>query len=340
MKLPCWEIDSSHQSLCCRQRHDRSCFDGIFTKAECCSSGEAVVFPEAELAPPPPWLPGDDSVQHPAFSEEQRAWEASHASGSILHEFTFHGIHLRLHEFKDGRQSFTNYKSYMHGGKDTYALASHRLPAGAIAADVGANLGLVSILLARFGHPTSFVFALELHPVLFRYLLWNLRENNVTARVWPLNLGGCDPTMAIRGVPFAAWWAPHEAKAIVGHLDRSVLQNLRTVFLAPCVSFAQLLDVLGLDKLDFLKLDCEGCEWGFLGTNGSWKVAAARISRFVGELGHPTLATATSGEVGQLYYNATCGRPTGEDAKRFVKAFCLRVDGTRDPAVEGCERIT
>merc|ERR1712187_883285 len=56
-----------------------------------------------------------------------------------------------------------------------------------IAIDVGASVGAVSILMAKLWR-TAKVVALEPAPANYRYLLWNLRVNNVAQRVWPLNI--------------------------------------------------------------------------------------------------------------------------------------------------------
>ena len=65
--------------------------------------------------------------------------------------------------------------------------------------DVGANLGFSSIMVAA-RLPRSRVIAIEANPVLFRVLQWNIRANNVTENVWPLNIaisregnGQCNP---------------------------------------------------------------------------------------------------------------------------------------------------
>ena len=53
--------------------------------------------------------------------------------------------------------------------------------------DVGANVGVVSILMAKMW-PDARIVAVEPALATFRYLLWNLRENGVTKQVWPLNV--------------------------------------------------------------------------------------------------------------------------------------------------------
>ena len=50
-------------------------------------------------------------------------------------------------------------------------------------------LGLVSITLAKLW-PKARIVALEPAPSSFRYLLWNLRENNVTSQAAAVKLEG------------------------------------------------------------------------------------------------------------------------------------------------------
>ena len=54
--------------------------------------------------------------------------------------------------------------------------------------DVGGFIGDTAFLFATL-HPTVRVIVFEPNPVNCRYLLWNIRINNLTERVWPLCAG-------------------------------------------------------------------------------------------------------------------------------------------------------
>jgi len=248
-----------------------------------------------------------------------------------------------LHDFKDRSQYLTNYAAYLLGA-DPYGLLDRPpLRAGEVALDVGANLGLVSVLLALTS-PSARVFALEPHPAVYRYLLWNLRANNVTDRVWPMRLGGCDTR---RGRWVALWpWMPPAAYRAAPWLPREVLAALATRVRSRCVTLRELLLMLRARSVALLKVDCEGCEWGFLGWDGGNFLAEAlaapgRISRVVGELHHSgragrrlatlTRALCSRGPANSSRQGGCCNR----ELERCDAFFPRRVSSLRRPRGRG-----
>lgn len=113
----------------------------------------------------------------------------------------FHGSWAGDHEAHRWQKQWQNLKSFHAAGNLTSGSDPQRLDM----LDVGANLGFHSILLA-LNVPQSRVFAVEANPLLFRLLLWNIRLNNMTERVWPLNIalsregrGQCNPADDVLG---------------------------------------------------------------------------------------------------------------------------------------------
>ena len=88
---------------------------------------------------------------------------------------------------KNKHQTIPRFHSKFAAGNDSdpYALKSlglnGKLQPSPIFVDVGANLGLVSISLAK-QWPSARILALEPAPATFRYLLWNLKENHVASQ--------------------------------------------------------------------------------------------------------------------------------------------------------------
>ncbi|CAK0838550.1 unnamed protein product, partial [Prorocentrum cordatum] len=292
-------------------------------RAECCGPGAALLFPEAAVPPRPAARGPTPSRPHPSRSKAQRRWEARHRRASTAFELSVGGVRVLLHDFKGGWQHNTNYRAYAGGLHDPYDL-NGRAPLGPeeVALDVGANLGLVSIVLAARGHFSSRVISLEPHPALYHYLLWNLRENNVTDRVWPLRLGGCDPLRA-RWFGLWPWWQPREMRETLSSVPRPLWQRLCRRHRARCLSLPQLMRALDLRRVTILKLDCEGCEWGFLGSDMGTSFAAAvrdgRVGAVVGELHH-------------------AGRHSSVRAVRpLAQALCGWEAGGCNPFVERCQ---
>jgi len=168
---------------------------------------------------------------------------------------------VQIRYFKTAEDITTNELSVYSSTADPYAftkLSPSELP---IFLDIGANIGLVSITLAKLW-PKARIVALEPAPSSFRYLLWNLRENNVTSQVWPLNLALAGPSSTMIRM----------STAVAGSVwTRQVPKTLRSedhsdyIFDIPAISLGEILGSLGLgNNIDLLKLDCEGCEWEVL----------------------------------------------------------------------------
>merc|ERR1719148_111124 len=69
------------------------------------------------------------------------------------------------------------------------------LGAGDVIVDVGASVGTFSIAMALQFLDVR-IYAMEPAPQNYRYLVWNIRLNNLTSRVWPLNAALRGPTEA------------------------------------------------------------------------------------------------------------------------------------------------
>jgi len=150
---------------------------------------------------------------HPSFERSQRVWEQR------MNRFTdvkSMNLQDRRFEFRDFHGSFAldfeirkwQTLEQTSDGKQGNSFKGLAEAADLLEADdgtvrtvvdVGANLGFSSIMVAA-RLPHSRVIAIEANPVLFRVLQWNIRANNVTENVWPLNIaisregnGQCNP---------------------------------------------------------------------------------------------------------------------------------------------------
>lgn len=185
--VSCWETGHSRESCCDKPS---SCFDSIYTRKECCSTGFARLFPTAD-AVEVDWEDGsrwaafeagyDPTGAHPSFSSTQRAWEASISNASIRMSQEVLGHHLEFMAFKRSGPALGKVLEEL--SEDLYRLGHVELlknqAPSAVAVDVGASIGLVSVLLCKLWAGAR-VVAMEPAPPNFRYLLWNLRINHVT----------------------------------------------------------------------------------------------------------------------------------------------------------------
>ncbi|CAE7561817.1 sdnD [Symbiodinium sp. CCMP2592] len=160
----------------------------------------------------------------------------------------------------------------------------------AVAVDIGASVGVVSVLLCKLWEGAR-VVAVEPAPPNFRYLLWNLKLNGVTDCVWPLNVavGGQPlatttilysptyPTWAQRCQEEASECASSDGSWRGGFADFQLRSDVETVTLA------EVMALFGLTTIDFLKVDCEGCEWDVFAPR-IWERVRRRIRHVATEL--------------------------------------------------------
>jgi tRNA A58 N-methylase Trm61 len=70
--------------------------------------------------------------------------------------------------------------------KDEYGFKSLNFSPGDVVVDIGANVGVVSIYLAK-KHPDIQVYSFEAHPINYKNLLQNIELNNVS-NIKPFNM--------------------------------------------------------------------------------------------------------------------------------------------------------
>eukprot|EP00929_Paragymnodinium_shiwhaense_P067105 TRINITY_DN33773_c0_g1_i1.p1 TRINITY_DN33773_c0_g1~~TRINITY_DN33773_c0_g1_i1.p1 ORF type:complete len:271 (-),score=59.03 TRINITY_DN33773_c0_g1_i1:160-972(-) len=162
--------------------------------------------------------------------------------------------------------------------QDVYALQRIRsLPGGqslegSWAIDIGANLGLITIQLLK-RHSSLRVLAVEPSPSVFRYLLWNLRENGVADRCVALNvgIGEADDNIGTifdhSQIPLLSSFDLAQGKEIAedwGMWMQNEYPRQFRVHVWPLEEAFRQAEVHGLkswSQVIFVKTDCEGCEW-------------------------------------------------------------------------------
>ena len=174
---------------------------------------------------------------------------------------------------------------------------------GGTVVDVGANLGDFSIYIAKL-RPRMQILAVEPSPTTFAYLLWNLLLNGVPilrphefgvaggrGGVLPLHRVASNESMTLFYKPSASFTSVAYGKT---ELERDGdprdhfqwAKGWRAVEVSP-LSLPDFLYAHGVQQLEWLKVDCEGCEYRLLPemSNSGW-LSTGRTRLLGGEL-HP-----------------------------------------------------
>lgn len=117
-----------------------------------------------------------------------------------------------------------------------------------VAMDIGANIGATSIILSHY-LPQGSIFALEPGKMIFQLLKGNL-ERNAIPNVAAYNYAIADKTKTLRFIERSAY----------GHIDANGLVDEQDEHAVTAYALDDLVTELGLDRLDFIKVDVEGFE--------------------------------------------------------------------------------
>lgn len=194
------------------------------------------------------------------------------------------GVHATLAVREDTNDAATVHSTFWLPGftqiHDEYGLADLHTDGWVV--DIGAHIGSVALAVA-LDNPQARVLAVEAVPENVEMLRENVRRIGAEDRITVISAAAgaeSDRTAVIRYGPYEQPGIPKQhamESRFIGNLFRPHGRR-GTEKVVECVSLARLLDAHGVDRVAFLKIDCEGCEWGFLASP-----AIARVDRIVGE---------------------------------------------------------
>jgi FkbM family methyltransferase len=124
--------------------------------------------------------------------------------------------------------------------------------------DIGANFGAFSTLAARIVGPSGKVFSFEPSPLTYQRLIGNLALNGLShVEAFPEAVGGEAGSAILHMNPKSALSSIFEA--VDGRLSSTGSTHgvaVRTL--------GEFLEFKGIERVDLLKIDCEGAEYGIL----------------------------------------------------------------------------
>lgn len=151
----------------------------------------------------------------------------------------------------------------------TYTAGGYDIKEGSIVIDIGANIGLFSMFAARSAKK---IYSFEPFPPIYDYLVRNVNNNklyNVTC--FQSAVGAVSEKRVLYLQP--------EATANSFYVQPRGPQDQLQEVVVECKTLQEVLDMNGIDRCDFLKLDCEGSEFEIVfGTSRSYLAKIGIIS--------------------------------------------------------------
>eukprot|EP00928_Gymnodinium_smaydae_P058362 TRINITY_DN41562_c0_g1_i1.p1 TRINITY_DN41562_c0_g1~~TRINITY_DN41562_c0_g1_i1.p1 ORF type:complete len:346 (-),score=17.19 TRINITY_DN41562_c0_g1_i1:130-1167(-) len=198
---------------------------------------------------PDDWWSGEDDAWK--LMHERRLWHAT----LLGHKFAIaaHKNDQAIEPFVVNEQAGDSYK----------LLDNAQNLAGSIL-DVGANVGVTTMLLHKL-NPLATIYSFEPMPGNVFYILWNLELNKIAkerVNLFRIAIGDNTWGDATELVYDHEYSTGGVASAVdVASSPDSVHPNRPT---CPVRNVSSVIAELQISKIDFLKLDCEGCEFSFL----------------------------------------------------------------------------
>jgi FkbM family methyltransferase len=175
---------------------------------------------------------------------------------SLPFKFKSHGILLRMHPSSitlgiwRGRYSIEADK----------VIIDKLIREDFICFDVGANIGHLSILMAKKAN-NGLVFSIEPQPKVFAYLLDNIQINNIE-NIIPINIAISEDNGITEFYSFN--YADDQSAIVIDKQWKFKMVKILSLRLD------SLLKILKLNKIDFLKVDVEGAELLILKSLGEY----------------------------------------------------------------------
>jgi FkbM family methyltransferase len=136
---------------------------------------------------------------------------------------------------------------------DTYNINNIPFSNEDIVFDIGANIGIVSIFLAK-KYPFLKIYAFEALPENYESLLTNIKLNQIK-NIEAFNIAVYKDFCKMKFIMRSDNSGGGTMNSLKQELDDHFVHNVQ------CKPLDQILDELGINKIKFMKIDCEGSEY-------------------------------------------------------------------------------
>ena len=161
---------------------------------------------------------------------------------------------IYLYDLKDSKTLDFVIPEALHG--DEYKTRNVKFEPGDIMVDIGANVGGVSIMLAK-KYPFLQIYAYEAHPLNYQNLLKNIEENNITnIKAFNYAVYSVDDHL----INISLCTTNTGATNSFIDIDKRDIGHSSNVDV-PTISLDTIIKENNIDNIKFLKMDCEGAEF-------------------------------------------------------------------------------
>lgn len=187
------------------------------------------------------------------------------------HKVSVDGIELIIHDLETS-QTMVHMKEQVYE-QDEYKLKNINFKEGDVVVDIGANVGCVSIYLAK-KYPFLKIYSFEAHPINYQNLLKNIEINNVS-NIIANNLIVLDKDDDFLDIELNLYNSGSTS------IFKTNKNNINT-FNVKTISLDTIIKKFDIDNIKFLKIDCEGSEFKIL--NSSNKIREINVENIATEI--------------------------------------------------------
>lgn len=141
---------------------------------------------------------------------------------------------------------------------DEYGIRTMQFNDNDVVVDIGANVGSLSILLAK-KYPNIKIYAYEAHPINYENLLRNIKENNVD-NVYAFNKAVYSEDDYLVTINLNSDNTGASNLYVNPEVHPNIYNKEHSVDVST-ITLDTIIESNGIEKIKFLKLDCEGAEF-------------------------------------------------------------------------------
>lgn len=163
--------------------------------------------------------------------------------------------------------------------RNDYNLSNYKFAANDTILDLGAHVGIISIILAK-KNPTIRIYAIEACPQNFMYLVKNIIINKI-ANIIPINMAVTDKTGEL-ALLYDVGTSQANSGGSTLELPKNTLVNpITKTWHVPTISLDDLFTLCDIQHCALMKIDCEGSEYKILFSSEKFKTKI--VHHLIGE---------------------------------------------------------